>query len=77
MGFNVLLTEATFPIDMFLLMGDDYIDNDGIGRQCHEKRKALELNLHKSGLGNLKRELYRSLGALGIGREVQIFGQKL
>ena len=51
-------------------MGDDYIGNDALGRLCHGKRKTFERNLHSAGLGSLKRELYRQLGKLGIGREV-------
>ena len=73
--FDVLLTEATFPMDLFLLMGENYIDNDILGRKCHEKRKMLELNL-QAELGGFKRRLYQLFGSLGIGREVQIFGRR-
>jgi SAM-dependent methyltransferase len=34
-GFDVVLKTATFPIEIFLLMGDNYIDNDALGRICH------------------------------------------
>ncbi|MEW6386287.1 MAG: class I SAM-dependent methyltransferase [Thermodesulfobacteriota bacterium] len=76
-GFEVVLTEATFPIDMFLLMGDNYVDNDLLGRQCHQKRKNLEQNLAKAGMTDLKRRLYKALASLGLGREVQIFAKKI
>ena len=59
-GFDVLLHEATFPIDMFLLMGDNYVGNDALGRQCHGKRVALERNLAAAGLTHVKRQLYRA-----------------
>jgi hypothetical protein len=76
-GFEVVLTEATFPIDMFLLMGDNYVDNELLGRQCHQKRKTLEQNLAKAGMTDLKRRWYQALASLGLGREVQIFAQRI
>ncbi|MBN2374039.1 class I SAM-dependent methyltransferase [bacterium] len=75
-GFRIVSCEATFPIDMFLLMGDNYIDNDTLGRQCHAKRKGMERNLTKAKMTNLKRELYRAFSSIGVGREAQVIGQK-
>ncbi len=75
-GFDVIHTEATFPIDMFLLMGDNYIGNDELGRISHGKRKALEFNLASGGRNDLKRELYRRLAELGLGREIVLVGRK-
>ena len=34
-GFNVVHQESTFPIDLFLLMGDNYIGHTDVGRACH------------------------------------------
>ena len=76
-GTRIVLTEATFPIDLFLLMGDNYVGNDELGRECHGKRKRLEINLEKAGLAGVKRSLYESLAEHGIGREIQVIGQKL
>lgn len=75
-GFEVVLREGTFPIDLFLLMGDNYVGNDVVGRRCHGKRKTLEMNLGKAGMGGLKRELYRAMAEFGVGRESIIFGIK-
>jgi SAM-dependent methyltransferase len=75
--FETMIREATFPIDIFLLMGDNYIGNDTLGRVCHGKRKAFELNVAKSGLKNLRRDLYRKLANIGIGREVLMIGKKV
>lgn len=74
-GFESSLREATFPIDLFLLMGDNYVGNDAVGRQCHGRRKRLEQNLDRAGLREVKRSLYRALAARGIGREVVLFGR--
>ena len=72
-GFDVLHTQTTFPIDIFLLMGDNYIGNDVLGRQCHARRDLSQTDRRAS---DLKRRLYQSFAALGIGREVLVCGRK-
>jgi len=68
-GFEVCLREATFPIDLFLLMGDRYVGDDEVGRACHARRKRFEHVLDEAGLTPLRRTLYRALAEHGIGRE--------
>jgi 2-polyprenyl-3-methyl-5-hydroxy-6-metoxy-1,4-benzoquinol methylase len=75
-GFTVILKETSFPIDIFLLMGDIYVGNDNLGRICHTKRKTFEKNLALAGLNNLKRNIYKALANLNIGREVVIYARK-
>jgi len=75
-GFQICLRETTFPIDMFLLMGDDYVGNDQLGRACHVKRMTFERNLASAGLNDIKRRLYRALAAEGLGREIVMVGRK-
>jgi len=74
-GFEVLIEETSFPIDLFLLMGDNYVGNDVLGRQCHGRRKRFEINLDRAGMRNLLRQLYRTLPKIGIGREVILFAR--
>lgn len=74
-GFRVVLREATFPIDLFLLMGDEYIGHPNLGRACHDRRKSFEVNLARSGFGALRRELYQAFAASGIGREALVIGR--
>lgn len=74
-GFKVILREATFPIDIFLLMGDNYVENDKLGRICHAKRKLFEKNLDSAGAYNLKKRLYQLLASCGIGREIVVIGK--
>ncbi len=76
-GFEPVYQEATFPIDIFLLMGDNYIGNDELGRKCHAKRKQLELNIDQAKCSLHKREIYRQLADWGIGREVCIVGKRI
>jgi SAM-dependent methyltransferase len=75
-GFSVVLKESTFPIDMFLLMGKNYVGNDSLGRECHQMRKNLELNLNRAGNNHLKRNLYKLMAKSGLGREIIMIGQK-
>lgn len=74
-GFSVAHQEATFPIDMFLLMGNSYSGNDELGRACHGRRKKLELALSKGGTGNLLGNLYAQLAQVGVGREILMIAQ--
>jgi 2-polyprenyl-3-methyl-5-hydroxy-6-metoxy-1,4-benzoquinol methylase len=75
-GFDVIKRQATFPIDLFLLMGDNYIGNDALGRQCHAKRKRFEQALESAGMSDLRQQLYQAFAALGIGREILMIGRK-
>lgn len=75
-GFEILVRETTFPIDLFLLMGDNYVGNDELGRACHVKRMTFEKNLATAGLNSVKRELYQALAATGLGREIVLIGRK-
>lgn len=76
-GFKITLKTTTFPIDMFLLMGDNYIGNDKLGRQCHGKRKEFEQNLEEAGMRAIKAELYKCFAQSGIGREVVLIARKV
>lgn len=75
-GFEEFLKEATFPIDMFLLMGYNYVGDDEAGRFCHNKRKTFEINLTRAGQKTAKRELYKAFAEQGIGREVVFYARK-
>jgi len=74
-GFEVVLRETSFPIDMFLLMGDNYVGNDALGRQLHGKRKTLEHNLALAGMSDVKLTLYRAFASSGLGRHAQVVGR--
>lgn len=73
-GFDVAALSTTFPIDMFLLMGDNYTVDGALGRQCHAKRKQFEIKLNQAGFNELRRDLYRCLAESNIGREIVLYG---
>jgi len=75
-GFEIAHHTTTFPIDMFLLMGDNYVGNDLLGRECHRKRMNFERNLAKAGKDELRAKLYSALSDLAIGREIVLTARK-
>jgi len=76
-GFELLHKEATFPLELFLLMGFNYINNDKIGIQKHNERMKLEMNLNKSGFKQLKKTLYQNFAEMDIGRTAIVFAKKI
>jgi hypothetical protein len=77
MGFEVLHVESTFPIDMFLLMGQNYIGHDALGRQVHAMRKAFDQTLLDAGAVALRRKLYGAFADLNLGREIVLYARKV
>lgn len=75
-GFEVVEITSSFPIDLFLLMGDNYIGNDEVGRSCHVRRMAFEKALAHTGKADLQRRLYRTFAAEGLGREAVIYARR-
>ena len=71
MGFEVIYSQADFPMELFLLTGDDYVSNPDVGRKCHQKRVKFESNID----GELRRKIYRALAQVGIGRCCMVCGR--
>lgn len=76
-GFIVEKITSTFPIDIFLMMGDSYIGNDEVGKSCHKKRMNFEFLLNEAGLSDLKNNLYEKFAECELGREVIIYARKV
>lgn len=75
-GFEILSLTTTFPMEIFLFMGDVYVENKKIGRKCHNRRKKFEMNLNRAGLKDFKNKLYKLFSRLGVGREIVLLAQK-
>jgi 2-polyprenyl-3-methyl-5-hydroxy-6-metoxy-1,4-benzoquinol methylase len=75
-GFKVLNINTTFPIDLFLLMGDNYLKNKEVGKRSFNRIKKLELNLSKIKNSRFKEKLYHAFCKLDIGRKIEIYAQK-
>lgn len=74
-GFSVISTFSTFPMEFFLLLGDNYIDEPNLGLRCHQKRMDFEQKLLEFKPEFLD-DLYRVLAKHGCGRSVVIFAIK-
>ena len=76
-GFVTIYYTASFPMELFLLMGDDYVGNDQLGRKMHAKRKQFEIAMDASGKTALKRKLYDTLAELDLGRQITVMARKI
>jgi SAM-dependent methyltransferase len=72
LDFRVAERTTSFPMELFLLMGEDYTSDPALGRACHVKRKRFDQALEAAGLGQTRRAFYRALAQAGLGREAAI-----
>ena len=75
-GFEFVHVTTTFPMEIFLLMGDNYVGNDLLGRICHGRRKNLEFALARSILAPLKSKLYQAFAHHNAGRDIDMTVKK-
>ena len=73
-GFEPARRDTTFPVEWFLLMGEDYVGNAELGASVHLRRMALETNLERLGM---RRSLHGYLAAQGVGREAIVHATKM
>jgi len=76
LGLRVAERHTSYPMEAFLLMGDDYTADPALGRACHTRRKRFDLALEHAGLGELRRSFYGALAGLGLGREALVIAIK-
>jgi len=76
LGFSIIDLLATYPMETFLLSGENYIGNDKIGRKCHKKRIKFEMNLYKHN-PELLNIFYRSLAQNNLGREFVVIAKHI
>jgi 2-polyprenyl-3-methyl-5-hydroxy-6-metoxy-1,4-benzoquinol methylase len=72
-GYKTKLAESSFPLEMFLLFGRNYVQDRALGKQCHNERVNFERNLRKYAGSAVLRGLYQSLANINIGRQVLVF----
>jgi 2-polyprenyl-3-methyl-5-hydroxy-6-metoxy-1,4-benzoquinol methylase len=72
LGFDVVDALCDFPMEMFLLFGDNYIANRELGPACHKKRVSFEMSIPIT----LRQQLYRAFAQAGSGRNVLMVGRK-
>ncbi|MGD9546517.1 MAG: class I SAM-dependent methyltransferase [Candidatus Krumholzibacteriia bacterium] len=76
-GFAARRRLASFPLELFALMGEDYLADPDLGRVIHGRRKALEFALHEAGKADLLAGMYGKLGELGLGRTLTVIAERL
>lgn len=70
-GFKIIDKTVDFPMEIFLLMGEDYESNKELGKICHERRRNFETNINS----NLRRKIYSKLADIDIGRNLIVYAQ--
>ena len=75
-GFSIESATSTFPIDIFLLMGDDYISEKTLGPNIHSKIMKFENAVLNSNKKNLLEDMYKKFYEIGIGRQLEIIASK-
>ena len=73
MGFEIKISESSFPLEMFLLFGENYVNDGKIGKICHKKRVRFEQNLRNNGKKQTLKNFYRSMAKLNLGRQITIY----
>jgi hypothetical protein len=71
-GFEIAARTCNFPMELFLLMGDDYVTDPQLGPACHARRKRLEAALPVE----LRRALYRGFASVGLGRNCVVVARR-
>ena len=72
LDLNVIKTSATFPMEFFLLGGQDYVSNPALGRKCHDIRKKFETSLDET---NILDNFYKFTADQDIGRQFIIISR--
>lgn len=72
-GFEIVDYEAAFPLDLFLLFGDQYIGDRALGSSCHNKRVNFEMLMHKYGKRQELKSLYKAFADLNLGRSITVY----
>lgn len=75
-GLRELDRVSSFPMEAFLLMGDDYVGRPAIGRACHGRRMNFERRLIETDRQDVLSDLYRALAQAGLGRTCGILARK-
>ena len=71
LGYETIDKMGDFPMELFLLFGDDYVGNKELGTKCHKKLVSFELSIPKE----LRRQLYRCFAENGMGRDMLFFAK--
>ncbi|MCG2700586.1 class I SAM-dependent methyltransferase [Candidatus Parcubacteria bacterium] len=74
-GYKIIHKESSFPMELFLLMGDTYVGNQKLGEKCHKKRILFEHLMRKYKKHEKLIKFYQALAELDLGRQITIYAQ--
>lgn len=74
-GYEVIRKTVQFPLELFLLQGDDYVAKPETGSTCHKKSIVFEESFRETGRDSDLEHLYEGFSRLGIGRDMYIFAK--
>jgi hypothetical protein len=57
-------------------MGNNNLNNPNIGKEKHDERMNLEINLSQTGNNDIKKKMYQSFAEIGIGRTAIVYAKK-
>jgi hypothetical protein len=72
LGLDIVDQSADFPMELFLLMGEDYVGDPSVGGAVHERRRRLDLSLDP----DVRRRLGRAWAAAGVGRNAFVVASR-
>jgi SAM-dependent methyltransferase len=75
-GLQEIVRTTSFPMELFALMGDNYVGNEVLGRACHKKRCAFDLSFEKANMPETRQTFYQKLAEAGMGRTATIIARK-
>lgn len=75
-SFKPAARTTSFPMEAFVMMGENYVGDLALGRACHNKRKKFDLAFEAAGMKETRRALYRALADSGLGREAVVIAVK-
>ena len=73
LNFSVLDMITGYPLEIFILMGMNYIDNPELGKVIHGLRMNFDIQMPTENLISF----YRGLINMGMGRDITIFCRKI
>lgn len=72
-GYHIVDSEASFPLEMFMLMGEVYVGNPDLGKRCHLRRVQFEQLMKKYGKEEKLVKFYQALAEFDLGRQVIVY----
>jgi len=75
--YKVEYMQGSFPMEIFLLMGDVYVGNQELGKKCHNKRVEFERVMRKHNKLDKLQHFYKALADLDLGRTSLVFAKSV